>query len=297
MKLASMPPPLNEGDRVGVAALSGPVEATALEAGAEALRGAGLEPVLAANLGRSEGPFAGRDEERLHGFMDLAGDPDIKAIFFARGGHGILRVLPALDWEVLSRHPRAYLGYSDVTPFLNLVVERLGLIAFHGPMVAVEWADGLDSREQESMWKLLSGDLELDVPVVGTGGRAQGVLKGGCLSLIAATAGTEFSPRLDEAVLFFEDVAEPLYRLDRMLTQLRLSGSLAKIKAMVAGRIEPVESDPVSDGLPALLADFSRDLNCPAAWDLPSGHSRPNITLPLGARVRLDAEVGSLRAV
>ncbi len=291
MTPAVLPPPLSEGDRVGVAALSGPVAAEALEAGLDAMRGLHLEPVKASNLHCCVGPFAGQDHQRLEGFMTLARDPSVKAIFFARGGHGILRVLPGLDWRILSEIPRAYVGYSDVTPFLNLVVDRLGLVAFHGPMVAVEWAEGLEDRERDSLWKLLSGELDFRLPVEGLAGSAEGILKGGCLSLLAATTGTEFSTSLDGAVLFWEDVAEPVYRLDRMLTQLRLSGSLSKINAMVAGRIELLESDPESDALHTLLGEFESELGCPAARGLASGHARPNFTLPLGAMVRLEAGV------
>lgn len=295
MCAAKFPPLLAEGDLVGVAALSGPVDPAALQAGFNTLGSLGLKPVLASNLESNSGLFAGGDGERLDAFMTLAADPALKAIFFARGGHGILRVLPGIDWELLARSPRAYIGYSDVTPFLNLVVDKLGLVAFHGPMVAVECADGLEREELESLWNALTGAVNLTLPVEGAGGVARGVLKGGCLSLLAATVGTEFAPDLRGAVLFWEDVAEPLYRLDRMLTQLRLSGSLSEINAMVAGRIELLESDPVTGGVPTLLEDFVREAGCPAAWGLASGHCRPNLTLPLGAEVSLDLEAGVLR--
>ena len=110
-----LPPPLQPGDRVGVAALSGTVEIRRLEAGLEALAELGYEPVEAANLRSRSGIFAGSDDERLRAFHDLAADPDLRAIFFTRGGHGLLRILPSMDWQLLARHPRAYVGYSDLT--------------------------------------------------------------------------------------------------------------------------------------------------------------------------------------
>lgn len=295
MPSAQFPPPLADGDRVGVAALSGPVDATALEAGLATLCGFGLRPVLAKNLESNSGLFAGADRERLAAFLELASDPSLKAIFFARGGHGILRVLGGIDWQLLGRHPRAYIGYSDVTPFLNLVVDRLGLVAFHGPMVAVECAAGLGREEEESLWSLLSGPRGFEASVGGVSGSARGVLKGGCLSLLAATCGTGFAPVLEGSVLFWEDVSEPLYRLDRMLTQLELSGSLSRVNAMVAGRIELVEPDPALGGVPALVTQFAAELGCASAWGLASGHCRPNLTLPLGALVELDSNTGTLR--
>lgn len=294
MPVAEFPPPLAEGDRVGIAALSGPVESEALAAGITALEDLGLRPVLASNLESRTGLFAGADRERASAFMGLASDPTLKAIFFARGGHGILRVLADIDWRALGRHPRAYIGYSDVTPFLNLVVDRLGLVSFHGPMVAVECAQGLAPDEHHALWGLLTGAGKLVAPVEGISATAGGVLKGGCLSLLAATSGTRFAADLRDAVLFWEDVAEPLYKLDRMLTQLRLSGSLSNIKAMVAGRIELVDPDPALGGVPALVEELGAELSCPTGWGLSSGHCRPNLTLPLGARARLDAEAGTL---
>jgi len=294
MPAAKFPPPLAEGDRVGVAALSGPIDPSALEAGLGTLLAMGLQPTLASNLESDSGLFAGGDDERLEAFMELATDPAIKAIFFARGGHGILRVLPKIDWPLLARFPRAYIGYSDVTPLLNLIVDRLELVAFHGPMVAVECAAGLEPEEQESLWGLLSGAERFEMSVEGSGDGARGVLKGGCLSLLAATCGTEFAPDFGGAVLFWEDVAEPLYRLDRMLTQLKLSGSLSQINAMVAGRIELLESDPATGGIPRLMENFGSEVDVPAAWGLASGHCRPNLTLPLGAAVSLDLEAGRL---
>lgn len=295
MKAASFPPPLAEGDHVGVAALSGPVDPAALEAGLATLTSLGLRPVLASNLDSNSGLFAGDDDERLTAFLRLAADPGLKAIFFARGGHGILRVLPRIDWNLLARYPRAYVGYSDLTPLLNLIVERLDLVAFHGPMVAVECAEGLEAGERQSLWSLLEGPPRLELPVEGVGSNASGILKGGCLSLLAATCGSEFAADFRGSVLFWEDVAEPLYRLDRMLTQLRLSGSLSGIKAMVAGRIELPETDTRSGGVPDLLTAFGAELGCPTGWGLASGHCRPNLSLPLGAAVVLDAEAGTLK--
>ncbi|HEX6864125.1 MAG TPA: LD-carboxypeptidase, partial [Thermoanaerobaculia bacterium] len=131
-----LPPPAGPGDRVGVAALSGPVDPAKLEAGISALRGLGFEPVLADNLLSRQGFLAGTDAERLAAFHRLVADPSLTAIFFSRGGYGLMRLLPALDWDLLARHPRAYVGYSDLTPFLLGLVERLGLVSFHGPLVA-----------------------------------------------------------------------------------------------------------------------------------------------------------------
>lgn len=297
---AVLPPPVRVGDRVGVAALSGPCDPERLERGLAALRGLGYEPVEASNLRTCHGLFAGADDERLAAFHRLAADPSLKAIFFTRGGHGVLRLLPRLDWQLLARHPRAYVGYSDLTPFLLQVVQRLGWVAFHGPMVAVDLARGLDAAEVESLTGALAGTLPHALPLAGGEGAAggEGRLLGGCLTMISACIGTPFAADLRQAVLFLEDVAEPPYRVDRMLTHLRLSGSLAMLRGVVFGH--RTGADRPTDGATgdeqdregwvearALFRELDPSGTLPVAWGLPAGHAAPNLTLPLGLRVQL----------
>ncbi len=286
-----LPPPAGPGDRVGVAALSGLVQADKLAAGVETLRRLGFEPVLADNLTAQDGLFAGSDEVRLAAFHRLAADPGLRAIFFARGGSGLLRVLPGLDWDLLRRHPRAYVGYSDLTPFLHEVVRRLGLVAFHGPMVAAELARELAPDEESSLLDALAGRYPASLPFQSwlrpPAGAApvRGPLLGGCLSLLVSVLGTPWSPDLDGAVLFWEDVNEPPYRIDRMLTHLRLSGNLAKIEGMIVGHLNGAATD-----WPALVAGSVADFSWPLAWGLESGHLQPNWTLPLGLPARLESD-------
>jgi muramoyltetrapeptide carboxypeptidase len=295
-----LPPPVGPGDRVGVAALSGPVDRDRLDRGLAALARLGFEPVSAANLRSRHGLFAGADAERLAAFHALAADPSVRSIVFARGGHGVLRLLPAIDWRLLARHPRAYVGYSDLTPFLLAVVQRLGLVAFHGPMAAADLARGLAAPEERSFLDALAGRIGRSLPVAGwlREGPAEGPLLGGCLSLLAAVQGTPWAPALDGALLFWEDVEEPLYRLDRMLTHLGLSGSLGAIRGMVIGHCRPTD-EPEGEDLPApswrgQVAEALAGHAWPVAWGLEAGHRSPNLTLPLGAPARLDPSAGAL---
>ena len=288
----SLPPPVRPGEAVGVAAISGPVDPQRLERGIAALEGLGLHPVPAENLLSTGGLFAGSDAERLEGFHRLAADPSIRAIFFARGGHGALRILDRIDWDLLARHPRAYIGYSDLTPFLLAVVARLGLVAFHGPMVAADLARGLSAEEEESLMGCLRGDFPRPLacrPTAGTG-VVEGPLLGGCLSMLTATLGTPFSPSLDGSILFWEEVGEPPYRIDRMLTHLRLSDTLASIAGMVIGHITwPPSAEPV-ESWRLLADDILSAPPWPVATSLLSGHECPNLTLPLGHWARLDLD-------
>jgi muramoyltetrapeptide carboxypeptidase len=291
---------------VGVAALSGPVDPARLEAGLAALRRLGFEPVVADNALSRHGlfaMFAGSDAERLDAFHRLAADPSLSAIFFARGGHGLLRLLPAIDWDLLRRRPRAYIGYSDLTPFLLEVVRRLGLVTFHGSMVAADLARGLRPEEEEALLGALAGRYPTEQPFSRwlrepvPGEEIRGPLLGGCLSLLTATLGTPFAPQLDGALVFWEDLNEPPYKVDRMLTHLGLSGNLANIAGMIVGQIGNGQEGGSLDW-PALIGESVAGFSWPLAWGLPSGHFAPNWTLPLGLPARLaSADNAGLRLV
>lgn len=309
---AALPPPVDVGGLIGVAALSGRVDARRLERGLAALRGLGYRLRLANNLGYQCGIFAGSDEERVAGFHELVADPEVEAIVFARGGHGVLRILPHLDWQLLARYPRAYVGYSDMTPFLLQVVQRLGLVAFHGPMVAADFARGLQIDEALSFCQALAGEWPQELPLAGVSSEqsCEGPLLGGCLSLLEAVLGTPYATDFSGSILFLEDLNEAPYRFDRMLTHLRLSGNLADLKAVIAGHLigeaqershdgEVGEADPdlhpEAIRLREVLWDLAGHFDWPWAWGLKAGHRRPNFTLPLGMWARLDPATKTLR--
>jgi len=302
-----LPPPAGPGDRVGVAALSAPVDPERLERGLAALRGLGFEPVVADNVLSRRGLFAGGDAERLAAFHRLAADRDLAAILFARGGHGVLRLLPGIDWDLLARRPRAYVGFSDLTPFLLAVVHRLGLVAFHGPMVAADLARGMPEEDAASLLAALAGRYPVSCPLgpalrPPAAGPASAPLLGGCLSLLAATLGTPWFPDLAGALVAWEDVGEPPYRIDRMLTHLRLSGSLDSLQGMIVGHLDGGEADPAAAisksgnaGFREVVADALAGLPFPIAWGLASGHRAPNRTLPLGLAASLSEDATELR--
>lgn len=292
-RAARLPPPVVPGDRIGVAALSGIIDPERLDVGLDTLRALGYEPVEAPNLRSRCGIFAGDDGERLEGFHGLVADPSIRAIVFARGGHGVVRILPRIDWSLLARHPRAYVGYSDLTPLLLQIVQRLGWVTFHGPMVAADFARGMSDADVESFRAALAGSFPSRLALEGVAGgeRVEGPLLGGCLSMLTAVLGTPWAADLSGAILFVEDVAEPPYRIDRMLTHLRLSGNLTGLKAMLAGHLTggPGRAgDPRHNALCRGLEALADDFPWPWGWGLPAGHESPNRTLPLGLWTRLD---------
>lgn len=281
-----------------------------MERGLNALRDLGYEPVPAPNLASSYGILAGTDNERVEAFHDLIADDSLAAVIFARGGHGILRILPQLDWDLIARRPRAWVGYSDLTPFLLQITQRQGLVTFHGPMVGAELARGLEASEAASLDAALtqSGALRYRVGWLREG-TAEGPILGGCLSLLTAVLGTEWATTFDDALLFVEDVNEPLHRIDRMLTHLRLSGTLTGVRGVIAGHfgeaweqairdIGSAGSAETGDTAAGNAAAWHREtwlgLPGPVAYGLPCGHGTPNLTLPLGAHAHLDGSRSEL---
>jgi len=276
---ARIPRRVQTGDRIGIAALSGVVDPERLQRGVQAVRALGFEAVLGSNLTARQGFLAGTDEQRLGAFEELLRDESLAAIWFARGGYGATRLLPKVNWELLTTTPRVYLGYSDLTPLLLEIERRTGWASLHAPMVAADLAEGLESGEQQALLAALGGTV-LE-PIIGrqaTGSfSVEGIVRGGCLSMLVAAVGTEYTPQLSE-ILLLEDVDEPQYRLDRMVTQLAQSGALAPVQAVAVGCKEEDDAGWLevleATGLPALVG-------------LNVGHTRPNYVIPLGARARL----------
>lgn len=275
---AKVPVALTPGARVGVAALSGVVDTERLDRGLAMLQELGFEPVAGANLERREHSMAGSDDERLTAFHGLLQDDSLAAIWFARGGYGLTRVLPRIDWELLERVPRLYLGYSDLTPLLLEIERRTGWMTLHGPMVAADLAEGLEDNERDALLAALAGE-----PVPLSGRRSsgelpvEGIVRGGCLSMLVVSVGTPYQPQLSE-ILFLEDTDEPRYRLDRMLTQLQHAGMLEPVRAVAVGCAPPEDE---------MWAGLLDERGLPYVVGLPAGHSRPNHVVPLGVAGRL----------
>jgi muramoyltetrapeptide carboxypeptidase len=281
------PKALGPGSRVAVIAPAGRVVESRLAAGLDAIRAMGFEPVQGENVLKRHLHQAGTDEERLSDLLWSLTDPDIDGVICARGGEGATSLLPWLEASQVS--PRVFCGYSDVTA-LHAWLQRNGWVTFHGPMAAVEMADG--GFDVNSFIGEVTGvrtDHSIPLRFL-RAGHAEGALSGGCLSLLAALAGTEWSlPWRGRSILLVEDVAEPPYKLHRMLTQLRDSGSLREVEGIIFGAMSKCEAAP-DDAytLDEVLEDALEGFEGPIAIGLPMGHSeQPALTLPLGTRVIL----------
>ena len=258
----------------------------------------GWEPAIGAHVHARLGYLAGSDAERLADLNDAIRDPAVDGIWCARGGYGAMRLLDGVDYDALRRRPRALIGYSDITALHLAVRARCRVVTFHGPT-----ARGvLTPFSRDSLARAVRMDGEpcgvWPAARVLRAGHAAGRLEGGNLALIVSLVGTPYEARLDGAILVLEDVHEPVYRIDRMLQQLRLTGALARLGGLVFGAFtERPESDIDGDRpLDDVLREAADAVNGPCLADVPVGHIEDQWTLPLGAAVVLDTEERTLAA-
>jgi len=294
------PRAVKRGDLVGVCAPASAVEPERLHAGASALRALGFEVRVTEGATARSGFTAGSAELRLRELHALFADPDVAAIVCARGGAGCGWLLPALDPALLRANHKPFVGYSDIT-LLHLYLGRLRLVSLHGPMVAHDLDTGAFHRAS-LLWALTGegGPYATEEGELETlrAGAAEGRLRGGCLSLLAAAAGTPWALEPHEdTILFVEDVDEKPYRIDRMLFQLRQSGALNGVRGIVFGDMQGCAPRMEHDfTLEDVIRQALSGLDVPIALGLSSGHTRsPNVTLPLGVRVRLSCGADGAR--
>jgi len=295
------PPALRPGARVALVAPAGPLADGAVDRAAERVRGWGFEPVVGEHARKRHGYLAAPDPERAADFNAALRDDSVDAVWCLRGGYGVMRILDEIDWTALARRPRPVIGFSDNTA-LHLAIRRHGVVSFHGPHPATEEltrfsADGLlRALTVAEPAGILPFPDDGERAETIAGGVAEGPLVGGNLSLVASTLGTPYAIQAAGALLFLEEVGEAAYRVDRLLSQLRLAGVLGAAAGIVIGGITEVP-DEGSEHVPLIeevLHDLLGDLGIPVAYGFPFGHVDDNWTLPVGARARLDAGAGTL---
>jgi muramoyltetrapeptide carboxypeptidase len=290
------PRALRPGDKVGIVAPASNVKPELLEAGCDGLRRAGYEPFYFESILERDLYFAGSAERRARELEDMFARGDIRAIVCARGGYGSNYLPLTLDPMKIIPHPKILVGYSDITTLVCCMADSANFVTFHGPMVAKDFAvaDGVDL---ESWQNALGGAEEWEIaegsgakPLVA--GEAEGILYGGCLSMLVASLGTEHEIRTAGTILFVEDVATKPYQIDRMLMQLKLADKLKDVRGIVFGEMLDCRQSPDQDyTLEEVILRIVEDLRIPVAFGLRSGHvSRANITLPIGVRARLTVE-------
>ncbi len=287
------PPALRPGDTIGIVAPASNIQQSDLEAGCAALARAGYRTFYFDSILERDLYFAGSPARRARELEQMFERDDIRAILCARGGYGANYLLPHLDHAKIKAHPKIFIGYSDITTLLTHFLDSAGLVVFHGPMAAKDWTH--KSGVQLNSWQsALSGnspwDVLLNPEVIALAeGEAEGILYGGCLSILVASLGTPYAIKTAGTILFLEDVAAKPFQIDRMLMQLKLGGHLDSVHGIVFGEMLDCFQNATQDyTLQELVQRIVGDLGVPVAFGLTSGHvTSGNITLPFGVKANL----------
>jgi muramoyltetrapeptide carboxypeptidase len=287
------PPALQPGDIVGIVAPASSVKREALEAGCATLRRMGYKPFYLDSIFDQDVYFAGSAQRRARELEEMFARDEVRAILCARGGYGSNYLLELLDLKTIKAHPKIFVGYSDLTALLTYFTDALGLVTFQGPMVAKDFAnsDGVDLLSWEralngiTAWTL-TPDADVQALVEG---EAEGILYGGCLSILVASLGTPYEIRTAGTILFIEDIGAKPYQVDRMLMQLKLAGKLADVRGIIFGEmVDCFQKEDQRYTMEEVVLRVVGSLGVPVAYGLRSGHvSHGNITLPIGVRAGL----------
>jgi muramoyltetrapeptide carboxypeptidase len=288
-----LPPPLKPGDVIGIAAPASAFDSELFFKGIIKLRELGFKPYIPEAIFASEDSFAGSDEHRAQLLTQLFMDESVSAIMCARGGYGSLRVLPLLDYDMIKQHPKAVVGFSDITALLSALTERCGWVTFHGPMIAT--LPEMDADSARSLFSALSADFPMIIKPAGgvplRPGTATGPVIGGNLTTLCHLIGTPYEPIWEGRILFIEERGEALYRIDRMLTHLKLAGCLNRLAGLVIGGFEGIE---IMTDVWRVVMSVTQSAHYPIAGGFPFGHGARNETVPVGFWATFDAGVPSL---
>ena len=289
----ALPPRLRSGDRVGIIAPAGPLDAGTFDRGVQILESMGFRTVVSEDLFASEGYLAGPDAHRAALVNRYFEDDSIDAIFCARGGFGSMRILPLLDFASIRANPKVLVGFSDVSALLSALYSRCGFVTFHGPVVST--LGDATSETREHLLSVITSDLRYEIKADGgvaiMPGSATGPVAGGNLSTLCHLIGTGFEPDFEGHILFLEDRGEASYRIDRMLTQMRLAGSLDGIAGLALGSFE--DCGPM-DEIIQIVRNLFDDAAVPILSGFGIGHGPNNTTVPVGLEATLDTSSRSL---
>ncbi|PJI08064.1 MULTISPECIES: S66 peptidase family protein [Clostridium] len=293
---------LELGGTIGIIAPSSPEKSDAIKNATDFFTSKGFKIKLGKHVYDKRGFLAGKDEDRAEDIMDMFKDKDVDIILCARGGYGSMRTLPYIDFDLIKSNPKIFIGFSDITSFLNSFYSRTGLITFHGPMFTSSFED---NYTVESFFNtIMKGIAPYEIsnpPEVklncAVKGKAKGHLVGGNLSLISNTLGTPYEVDFKDNILFIEDVHEEPYALDRMLTHLELSGKLNECSGFILGQFKncTLPHYERSLTLDEVFQDKILSLNKPTLTNFMSGHDYPKLTLPIGAYTLMDANKGTIK--
>ncbi len=288
------PPALKDGDTIGIVAPSGRVDTALLQKGVAWLENRGFKTILGKHFEKSHRYFAGKDQDRAEDFEQMFQNKAVDAIICARGGVGAARIIPFLNPDRLKTFPKIFVGCSDITTLLLYMNRMFGWVTFHGPMVATMFGNSPAPRLASEFFQILSGeanDMHFEGVEALRDGTSDGILTGGCLTLICTTIGTPYEISTKEKILFIEDIHEAPFRIDRMLSYLKSLGKFDHVRGVVFGQMPQCQPQ----ALPEIILDILGEYTFPILFGFPSGHGDSIATLPIGLPVQLNASTRSLK--
>jgi len=280
---------LKKGDAVGIVAPASHFDPETFHRGIAIFESMGFVPVFDRHLFEKDGSFAGTDSHRAAQVNRFFSDPKIKAVFCARGGFGAMRILSLLDFDSIQKNPKSLIGFSDITALHAAIATRCNLVTFHGPTVTT--LSKATEKARNSFYSVIASD---HVPIIKPkngltlqSGSAEGPVAGGNLTTLCHLVGTPFQPNLDGCIVFFEDIGEAEYRIDRMLTQMKLAGCFNGVTGVALGNFRRCG---IRETIDKIFFETFKEYGIPILAGFTVGHQRSNLTIPFGIAATLDAD-------
>jgi len=298
------PPPLQRGDVIGVIAPAGQIsDHQRFERGVAILAEMGFEPRFPRELWPGTGYLADTDKKRARELHEIVADSDTKGVMAARGGYGCLRTLGYLDFQLLRQNPKTFVGFSDITLLLNQIAQQVNMLSFHGPVVTSLCDSSNESLER--LYQCLTGNWRRAITpakleILRGEQQVEGRLVGGNLCSIMTFLGTPYDFDWEDCIVLLEDIGEPLYRIDRMLTQLALAGKFSQAAGIILGDFtlnadqNALDKMRYTEYIWQRILELTAGCATPVWGNFPSGHCSDNLTLPLGAHAVMDSGRGEL---
>jgi muramoyltetrapeptide carboxypeptidase len=299
------PRPLQPGDTIAVVAPASPMQVSKLETGLDYLKKQGYRIELGEHIFDSYGYLAGHDKDRMNDLLAMFASPNVDAIISCRGGYGTPRLLDSIDYNIIAKNPKIFVGYSDLTALQLAIWKHTNLVTFSGPMVAVEMASEILPFTETYFWRLLcqnrmddlfNADQKQSLQILQPG-KAKGVLLGGCLSLVSSIIGTKHQPDFTGAILILEDIGEQPYRIDRYLAQLQSAGIFQQVNGIILSQFVDClekEGEPTLT-LDEIFHDYFSSLSIPVVSNFLYGHTPKKFTIPFGVTIEIDTGIPGIQ--